>query len=194
VSARCRPSESCRAQDGRRRTDNLAGPLDGVTLLDKTVRSEDRDTAAEGGEKKAGVSLGSRAVAEVAGAATHTLSASRFRHMPRTPEANSTISSASSNEKRQGGRQARKATEKEKNIKKNRGASARPALSTAGQTRQKTDRTGRCAGRRHGRYRHRWLRERRASVDSRKARRRHSPLLLESKNEMARGAKRPADR
>jgi hypothetical protein len=96
---------------------------------------------------------------------------------------------------REAGRQGGTGGDREREkIKKNRGASARPALSAAGQTRQKTDRTGRCAGRRHGRYRHRWLRERRASVSSRKARRRHSPLLLESKSEMATGAKRPADR
>jgi hypothetical protein len=140
VSARCRPSDSSRAQDGRRRTDNLAGPLDGVTLLDETVRSEDRDTAAEGSEKKAGVSLGSRAVAEVVGAATHTLSASRFRHMPRTPEANSTISSASSNEKRQGGRQAREATEKEKKNKKRTEARQRgwPCRQQARQDKRRT--------------------------------------------------------
>lgn len=90
--------------EGELRTDNLSGSLDGVSLLDQSIVSEDGNSAEkhkEGRFESVSASEGERKEREKEKKKiTNTLSASKFKHIPRTPDENSTISSAKTKRKR----------------------------------------------------------------------------------------------
>jgi len=95
--------EGEREEESELRTDNLSSSLDGVSLLDQSIVSEDGNSAEKrkkGRVESAPASDREGRKREKKRRETYTLSASKFKHIPRTPDENSTISSAKTKRKR----------------------------------------------------------------------------------------------